>query len=52
MPATPLSASTVQALYPSSSAQGQMDKRQWEAVGKQKGALRPVQGTRTVRTRT
>lgn len=49
---TTVTEAQVRALYPSSAAQNQYDKRQWEALGRQKGALRPVMGTQTARTRT
>lgn len=52
MTATALTESQVRALYPSSAAQNQYDKRQWEALGQQKGALRVVQGTTNARSKT
>ena len=52
MTATALSASVVQALYPSSSAANQVPKAQWEQMGKQKGARRLVKGTTTATSKT
>jgi hypothetical protein len=45
MVATPLTASQVQALYPSSAAQNQRDIKAWQHGKAQKGARRLVNGT-------
>lgn len=51
MTATPLTEAEVQALYPSSAAQNQRDKRRVDAIGAEKDIRREIGPNRVARTK-